>query len=197
MLVNHSYQKLNVMLVDSGADGARMENALKEERFNYIKFPYGPLFISLVKETRPDIIILDLDFPTDQLLSELRLLCQELPLPTLMFIRDDNVETINKAIQAEVSVLIVKGMEVHRLGSVIALALARFKQHQALKTALEKARLQLEDRKQIDRAKAILIKAQNFSEDQAYHTLRKLAMDRNITLGEMARNVIAMAELLK
>jgi response regulator NasT len=66
-----------------------------------------------------------------------------------------------------------------------------------LKTALEDARTQLEDRKQIDRAKAILIKTQNFTEDQAYHTLRKLAMDRNITLGEMARNVLAMAELLK
>lgn len=185
------------MLVHSDADGPALENALKGECFNYIKIQYSPLFISLVKETQPDIIILDLDSLTDQLLSELRLLCRELPIPTLMFIRDDNVETINKAIQAEVSVLIVHDMKVHRLGSVIAVALARFKQHQALKTALEEARIQLEDRKQIDRAKAILIKAQNFSEDQAYHTLRKLAMDRNITLGEMARNVIAMAELLK
>jgi two-component system, response regulator / RNA-binding antiterminator len=59
------------------------------------------------------------------------------------------------------------------------------------------ARSQLESRKQIDRAKTILMKTQNFTENVAYHTLRKLAMDRNITLGEMAKNVIAMAELLK
>jgi response regulator NasT len=76
-------------------------------------------------------------------------------------------------------------------------ALVRFKHQQALKQALQEARIQLEDRKQIDRAKAILINTRNFTENEAYHTLRKLAMDRNITLGQMARNVIAMAELLK
>jgi len=99
--------------------------------------------------------------------------------------------------KAEVSALIIDGLTGHRINSVIQVAVARFKQQQVLKEALEEARHQLEDRKQIDRAKAILIKTQNFSEDEAYHTLRKLAMDRNITLGEMARNVIAMADLLK
>lgn len=76
-------------------------------------------------------------------------------------------------------------------------AQARFRQLQALRHDLEDARSQLEDRKQIDRAKAILIKTQKFTEHEAYHTLRKLAMDRNITLVAMAKNVIAMAELLK
>ena len=66
-----------------------------------------------------------------------------------------------------------------------------------INNALEEARAKLEDRKQIDRAKAILIKTQNFTEDEAYHTLRKLAMDRNISLGEMAKNVIVMSELFK
>ena len=61
----------------------------------------------------------------------------------------------------------------------------------------KKRGLNLRTEKDIDRAKAILIKTQNFSEDEGYHTLRKLAMDRNITLGEMAKNVIAMSELFK
>jgi response regulator NasT len=84
-----------------------------------------------------------------------------------------------------------------RLNSIIKVAIARFKHQQALKTALEEARAKLEDRKVTDQAKAILIKTQNFSEDEAYHTLRKLAMDRKITLGEMAKNVIAMSDLFK
>jgi response regulator NasT len=49
----------------------------------------------------------------------------------------------------------------------------------------------------VDRAKAVLIKSQGYSEDEAYHALRKLAMDRKVSIGEMAKNVIAMAELLK
>lgn len=41
------------------------------------------------------------------------------------------------------------------------------------------------------------MKSQGFSEEQAYHALRKLAMDRNMAIGEMAKNVISMAELFK
>ena len=114
-----------------------------------------------------------------------------------MFASDGNVDTINLAIKAEVSAFIVDGLEHNRIESIINVAIARFKHQQCLNNALEEARAKLEDRKQIDRAKAILIKTQNFTEDEAYHTLRKLAMDRNISLGEMAKNVIVMSELFK
>ena len=114
-----------------------------------------------------------------------------------MFAGDGNIDTINQAIKAEVSAFIVDSLEHNRINSIINVAIARFKHQQSLNNALEEARAKLEDRKQIDRAKAILIKTQNFTEDEAYHTLRKLAMDRNITLGEMAKNVIAMSELFK
>ncbi|GAB4269925.1 MAG: hypothetical protein Kow0065_19920 [Methylomicrobium sp.] len=62
---------------------------------------------------------------------------------------------------------------------------------------MQKTKSQLEERKLVDRAKGILMKTQGFNEEQAYHTLRKLAMDRTISIGEMAKNVISMAELLK
>lgn len=61
----------------------------------------------------------------------------------------------------------------------------------------KKTKDQLEERKFVDRAKGILSQSQGYSEDQAYHALRKLAMDRKLSLGEMAKNVIAMADLLK
>jgi response regulator NasT len=114
-----------------------------------------------------------------------------------MFANDGNIDTINQVIKAEVSAYIVGGIEQKRLNSIINVAIARFKHQQAVNLALEEARAKLEDRKQIDRAKAILIKTQHFSEDEAYHTLRKLAMDRNITMGEMAKNVITLSELFK
>ena len=114
-----------------------------------------------------------------------------------MFTRDNHIGTINQAIKADVCALIVGDVEHKRLNSIINVAIARFKHQQALKTALEEACAKLEDRKVTDRAKAILIKTQNFTEDEAYHTLRKLAMDRKITLGEMAKNVIAMSDLFK
>lgn len=190
-------QLLKVLLVESDINTTLLVDALTNNGFNILKARYSPLFLSLVKESRPDVIVIALDAITEDLITDLHTLNQQLPLPVIVFSRDDSIETINKVIQAEVSAYIVDGLAAHRVNSIIQVAVARFKQRQTMKDALEEARAQLEDRRQIDRAKAILIKTQNFSEHEAYHTLRKLAMDRNITVGEMARNVIAMAELLK
>jgi two-component system, response regulator / RNA-binding antiterminator len=188
---------LNVLLVEIDVNNNVLELALKNEGFDILKIQYSPLFISLAKESRPDAIIFNVDTPSEKLINDLHKLDQQFPLPIIMFSSDGSNEAINKAIKAEVSVIIVEGLTCQSLNSIIQIAMARFKHRQILKIALEDARTQLEDRKQIDRAKSILIKTQSFTEDEAYHTLRKLAMDRNITLGEMARNVIAMAELLK
>lgn len=188
---------LNVLLVECETNNAVLENALKKDDFEVLKTQYGRSFLAFVKESRPDVIIVNVNTPSDKLIADLQALDRQLPMPIVMFSSDGSNETINKIIKAEVSAVIVDELPCQRLGSIIQIAIARFKHRQALKDALEEARSQLEDRKQIDRAKAILIKTQSFTEDEAYHKLRKLAMDRNITLGEMARNVIAMAELLK
>jgi len=188
---------LNVLLIESDLNNTLLENSLKDYGFKFLKTQYSSTFLALVKETSPDIIIFNLDTPSKKLLADLQTLSQQSALPVIMFASDSNVDTINQAIKAEVSAFIVDGLEYKRINSIINVAIARFKHQQSLNSALEEARTKLEDRKQIDRAKAILIKTQNFSEDEAYHTLRKLAMDRNITLGEMAKNVIAMSELFK
>jgi response regulator NasT len=188
---------LNVLLVESGVDNTLLENALCSDGAHILKTQYGPFFLTLVKETRPDVIVINLATPSANLLADLDRLNQQFPLPVILFSGDGSSETIDKAIKAEVSAFILNGVDNHRIGGIIRVARARFKHQQALKQALEEARTQLEARKQIDRAKAILIKTQNFTENEAYHTLRKLAMDRNTTLCEIARNVIAMAELLK
>ncbi len=184
---------LNVLLIESDPDNILLENSLNNSGFKCLKVQYSPEFLVLIKEISPDIIILNLDTPSAKLLAELK----NTPLPVIMFASDGNIDTINQVIKAEVSAYIIDGINPDRLNNIINVAIARFKHQQSVNLALEEARAKLEDRKQIDRAKAILIKTQNFSEDEAYHTLRKLAMDRNITLGEMAKNVIALSELFK
>jgi response regulator NasT len=188
---------LNLLIVECGVDNTPLESALFEGGFETVTVQYGPSFITQVKEIRPDAVIFNLESPAEALLADLLALSRQSPLPVIMFATDDNSTTIQKAIQSEVTAYEVNGLNAERVPGIIQVALARFKHQQALKQALQEAKIQLEDRKQIDRAKAILINTRNFTENEAYHTLRKLAMDRNITLGQMARNVIAMAELLK
>ena len=184
---------LNVLLIENSLNNTLLENSLNGYGFKCLKTSYSSAFLALIKEITPDIIIFNLDTPSKKLLADLQTLNQQSALPVIMFAGDDNIDTINQVIKAEVSAYIVNGLEVSRLKSIINVAIARFKHQQSLNNALEEARAKLEDRKQIDRAKAILIKTQNFSEDEAYHTLRKLAMDRNITLGDMAITFLAIS----
>lgn len=143
------------------------------------------------------MVIFNLQTPSKRLLADLQTQHKLSAIPVIMFASDDNNDSIHQVIKAEVCAYIVNGLDVKRLNSIVSVAMARFKHNQVLKQALEEVCAKLEDRKLIDRAKAILIKTQNFTEDEAYHTLRKLAMDRHISLGEMAKNVIAMSELFK
>ena len=74
-------------------------------------------------------------------------------------------------------------------------------QHQAerlreLNDALGQARQTLEERKLIDKAKGILIKSRNITEEQAYRQLREAAMSNNKRMVDVAANVISVAEML-
>jgi AmiR/NasT family two-component response regulator len=66
----------------------------------------------------------------------------------------------------------------------------------AILAQLADATLRLDERKLVERAKGILMKARGLGEEDAYRALRRMAMDRSRRIGEVARNVIEMAELL-
>jgi response regulator NasT len=188
---------LNVLLVEHDLNETFLADTLEKAGMVVVKIPYGKAFLGLASESKPDLIVANFDTLPKAMIVDLHSINQHLAIPVIIFANDSRNEVIDEVINAEVSAYVVEGLSEHRVQTIIQIALARFRHKQQLKESLKEAQAQLADRKQIDRAKAILMKTRNFSEDEAYHTLRKLAMGRNITLGEMARNVIAMAELLK
>lgn len=80
--------------------------------------------------------------------------------------------------------------------SVLTVAISRFEQCQAVKRELDDTRSALADRKLIEKAKGILMKQKGMEEGAAYAAMRRMAMDRNLKLVELARSLIAAAELL-
>lgn len=189
---------LKVLVIDEFETDRLIENSLQQYGYEIATLKLNALdLVDVVKTLGPDVVILNLYTPDESVLAMMRDINQRYSVPVVMFAEDQRTETINQVIKAGVSAYIVDGLEPKRLKAIIDVAIARFKEQQELKDELKKTKTQLEDRKLIDRAKAILIKSQGYTEDQAYHALRKLAMERTVTLGEMAKNVIAMAELFK
>ena len=74
--------------------------------------------------------------------------------------------------------------------------MARFEHEQELRTNLQHAQTQLQDRKVIDRAKGILMQRQALTEDEAYKKMRKTAMDKGLKLRDVAQRILDAAELL-
>ena len=189
---------LKVLVIDGFDEDRLLEKQLRTHGFDVATLqPQCLDLVTVVKSLQPDVMVLNLYSPDQTILEMILDINENQSMPVVMFAEDQQTETINKVIQAGVSAYIVDGFEPKRIKSIVDIAIARFQQQQALKDELQKTKNQLEDRKLVDRAKAILIKSQGYNEDQAFHALRKLAMDRKLSLGEMAKNVIAMADLLK
>jgi response regulator NasT len=149
-----------------------------------------------VAEHQPDVILIDTESPSRDVLEQLAAVSGSAPRPVVMFTGDAHDEAIRAALKAGVSTYIVDGISQRRLDPIMRVAIERFEADQQLRAELEDTRSRLADRKAIERAKGILLKQRGGTEEEAFTALRNLAMQRGIRLGEAAQQVIDVAALL-
>jgi response regulator NasT len=190
---------LKVLLVDDTPDRA---SALKQalsavEGVEVACTLDSPLeLLARVAEHAPDVVLIETNSPSRDVLEQLAAVSSSAPRPVVMFTGNAEDETIRASLKAGVSAYIVDGISAGRLEPIMRVAIERFGAEQRLRAELEDTRERLEDRKLIERAKGILMKQRNASEEEAFAQLRSLAMQRGIRLGEAARQVIDVAALL-
>jgi two-component system, response regulator / RNA-binding antiterminator len=80
---------------------------------------------------------------------------------------------------------------------ILDTTISRFNAFAKLKKELEMAKTQLEDRKALDRAKVLVMRARAIPEEQAYALIRQVATNENKKITEVARSIITAAELLR
>jgi response regulator NasT len=144
----------------------------------------------------PDVLLIESDSLGGSLLSKLQELSRHRPMPVVLFTAQADHEAIHAAVRAGVSGYVVDGFQTKRIGTIVEVAIARFRETQRLRQELHETRTSLSERKAVERAKGILMKQRGCDEPEAYHALRKMAMDKNLRIGQAAENVIAVAELL-
>ncbi len=190
---------LSVMLVDDQpARAALLEQALLDHRYTVIaRLSSAAGLAEQVARLEPDVIIIDIESPDRDTLENMAILHRDNPHPVVMFSAEGDAAVIERAVRAGVSAYVVDGLNPARVKTIVDVAIARFREYQALRCELEDTRVQLADRKQIDRAKGLLMKHREMDEQQAYHAMRKMAMDRGQRLAEVASNIIAVLEMLE
>ena len=190
--------KLRVLLVDHQRGRlALMERALLDANYQVVaKLTNGNTLLREVERYDPDIVIIDLESPDRDTLEQMETINRHQPRPIVMFAEDDDQKTIHRAIKAGVSAYIVDGLQSHRVKPVLDVAIARFREYQALRNELLVAKNSLDERKQIERAKGILMFQKEMNEEQAYQCLRRMAMDQGLRIGEIANQIISVVALL-
>jgi response regulator NasT len=116
--------------------------------------------------------------------------------PVVMFVDQSDKASIEAAIDAGVSAYVVDGMRKERVKPILDMAISRFNAFHRLREELDRTKQALEDRKIIDRAKGILMKSRNISEEDAYALLRKTAMNESRRMADVARSLVTAAKLL-
>ncbi|MFO1104834.1 MAG: ANTAR domain-containing protein [Amaricoccus sp.] len=145
----------------------------------------------------PDVVLIGLENPSRDVLEELTLASAPTERPVAMFVDRSEDNVMRAAIEAGVSAYVVDGLTRERLRPVLLAAIARFHMVARLRSELAATKAALEERKTIDRAKGMLMKAKGIGEDEAYALLRRAAMDQGRKLVEVAGALIMAAELLR
>ena len=145
----------------------------------------------------PDVILIDLENPSRDELEQMFQMSRAVKRPIAMFVDQSDTASIQASVDAGVSAYIVGNLQKDRIKTILDLCISRFNAFSRLQGELERAKSQLEDRKVIDRAKGILMKAKSITEDEAYSLLRKTAMNEKKKIAEIAQSVITAAEMFK
>jgi response regulator NasT len=149
----------------------------------------GAVAVELAKQHKPDLAILDVKMPEmDGITAAEQII---LLAPVLMLTAFSQRELVERARDAGVMAYVVKPFSINDLVPAIEIAISRHKQMKSLESEVADIYERLETRKVIDRAKGILMKAMNLSEPESFSWIQKTAMDRRISMKEVANAIIS------
>lgn len=185
---------LSILLIDD--DQARadaLKSALASSRYHVIHLltPTHGL-LKEVDKLKPDIIVIDIESPSRDILDSLHTISNFAPKPIVMFSDEQDTQIINQSVRSGVSAYIVGDTDPSRVRSILDAAVARFSEFQKLRQELNDTKSALEAHKVISQAKRGLMASQQLSEQEAYNAMRKMAMDSGQKIEAVARTLVSL-----
>lgn len=184
---------IRILIVDAKAERSReLNRALAEAGFDVVTTvdEQDDLY-STMERTKPDAVIVDAALPGRDTLEHLGQLGKRYPKPMIMLAEEETPELTQQAARAGVSAYVVDNVMPALVRSMVNVAIASFESHRALKGELSRTQETMTQRRTIDRAKSLVMENRGVGEDAAYQYLRKTAMNRRMTIHELAQELLA------
>lgn len=153
----------------------------------------GAEAVELARELRPDVIFMDVKMPRMDGIEAARIVCGERLAPVVMVTAFSQQTYIQEACEAGAMAYLVKPFTKKDILPAMNVAVSRFAEARALEDEVADLSDRLETRKALDRAKGLLM-AKGLSEPEAFRRLQKLAMDKRMSLRQVAEAVVLAAE---
>jgi two-component system, response regulator PdtaR len=169
-----------------------LKEMLQEEGFDVVaEVSDGATAVRLARELRPDLAILDLKMPVMDGIQAAEQITTERLSAVLILTAFSQRDLIERARQAGAMAYLVKPFQKHDLLPAIEIAAGRFKDLQGLEAEVGTLTDRLESRKVVERAKGFLQQHEDMSEPDAFRWLQRTAMERRMSMREVAEQVIA------
>jgi response regulator NasT len=187
-----------VIVDESPIRAAILEEGLREAGFTgVVHIREMQSLLARIYALDPDIIVIDLENPSRDVLEQMFQVSRAVRRPIAMFVDQSDAASIQASVEAGVSAYIVDGLKKERIKPILDLCVSRFNAFAKLQDELDRTKHALEERKVIDRAKGILMKVKGLTEDEAYVLMRSTAMREKKKIGEIAQSILTASELLK
>jgi response regulator NasT len=155
----------------------------------------GQSAIALARQTKPDVVIMDIRMPDLDGIEAARILTREKIAPVLLLTAYSQQELLDGAKDAGVVGYLVKPFREPDLKPAIEIALQRYREFRALESEVSNLAEQLETRKLVDRAKGVLMDRHGLKEAEAYTRMQKLAMNTRKSMRQIAEAILLNDEL--
>ena len=168
-----------------------LKESLEEEGYEVVgEAGRGDQAIELVRELRPDLVMLDIKMPVVDGLTAARTIAAERICAVLMLTAFSQREIIEEARDAGALAYLVKPFQKNDLIPAIEVAIGRFRELQALDGEVDALGEQLESRKLLDRAKGILMDEAGYKEQDAFTFIQRTAMSDRCRMRDVAERII-------
>ncbi len=188
----HVYSRamsLTILLIDTEEERARaLEEKLLESGFARVLRAQGPDLGAIVEREHPDLVIIDMALPDRDALEDIRAISSGRPI--VMFAGTDDPAFVREAIAAGVCSYNLSGVALADLKPIMTSAIALFQRYRHVETELAAANALLDERRKLERAKAILMKDKRMTEPEAYRWLQKKAMNESRKLSQIVEDFV-------
>jgi len=145
---------------------------------------------ALAERCRPDVIILRVGLPDGDGVEAARAVMDRSPCPIILLTSRTDPSVVERASTTGVMAFLLKPLRSEELGPALDLAVARFRELEAIKKENEDLKRAIESRKLIDRAKGLLMEREGLTEAEAFRRIRKASMDHRKPMVEVAEAIV-------